>query len=296
MNQEAICIWNTKSTLGEGIVWCPTIQSLLWVDIVEKKLYCYKPSSEERYTWTLPETLTCVVPCKNGQYLGVFTSGIFTFNLTFGSKASISFDKKISSPPQESPNNRPNDGCVDYWGNLWFGTMDNGETHATGGFYRYQKQTGLSAYMSGIAITNGPITGPVASNKSTIFFTDTLAKTIYKASINSSGNITKPQKFYTLPYENGYPDGMAIDEHHNLWCCVWGKSCILQLSSSGKVMQEIKLPVSHVTKCAFANNGLYITTARKGLNEKQLKTEPLAGGLFYISTEIKSNNHFYFGH
>jgi sugar lactone lactonase YvrE len=55
-------------------------------------------------------------------------------------------------------------------------------------------------------------------------------------------------------------------------------------------MEEILLPVSNVTSCAFGGENLdelYITTARHGLDEEQLINQPLAGGVFMAKPGIK---------
>ena len=47
----------------------------------------------------------------------------------------------------------------------------------------------------------------------------------------------------------------------------------------------IELPVTQPTSCAFGGKNLdvlYITTARQNLTEAQLRTQPLAGGLFAV--------------
>jgi sugar lactone lactonase YvrE len=50
------------------------------------------------------------------------------------------------------------------------------------------------------------------------------------------------------------------------------------------------MPVSQVTSCAFGGpelDRLYITSARKGLGEKELAEQPLAGGLFVLDPGVK---------
>jgi sugar lactone lactonase YvrE len=59
---------------------------------------------------------------------------------------------------------------------------------------------------------------------------------------------------------------------------------------SGSLIGKVKVPALNVTACAFGGadmKQLFITTARKGLNEEQLQKYPLSGSLFYLNTEIK---------
>ena len=51
------------------------------------------------------------------------------------------------------------------------------------------------------------------------------------------------------------------------------------------MLDEVKLPVANVTSCTFGGNNLndlYITTAKKGLNEDDLNAQPNAGCLFVL--------------
>ena len=84
----------------------------------------------------------------------------------------------------------------------------------------------------------------------------------------------------------GKPDGMTIDEEGMLWIALWGGGKITRWDPrSGKMLQQIQLPVSQVSSCTFGGpqlTDLYITTARVGLDENSLQQEPSAGAVFVI--------------
>ena len=252
-----LCVWQTEAILGEGILWCPQLKSLLWTDIIGCRLYSYSPYSGAKNTWTLPEPLTCIVPCTTGDYLAVFTSGLYLCSLYSGVDNRLIRNKKLSAIEAELPSNRPNDGGCDYWGNLWFGTMDKDESRASGSFYRYNRATGFNRYRQRVTISNGPVIAPPKSyryrsvnrsDKCLIYYTDTLQRTIYQATIRANGQQCDARPFCCFSSDDGYPDGMAIDEEYHLWCCLWGSGSIVRISPAGKIVQRIQLPVSHVTK------------------------------------------------
>ena len=61
------------------------------------------------------------------------------------------------------------------------------------------------------------------------------------------------------------------------------------LRSDGRLLERVAFPVANVTKLAFGGPGLttvYATTARKGLNQDALLSQPLAGGLFCFEAKV----------
>jgi len=71
-----------------------------------------------------------------------------------------------------------------------------------------------------------------------------------------------------------------------LWIAHWDGWQISRWNpQTGEKIRKIPLPVSRVTSCCFGGENfedLYITSARTGLSDDQLKKEPLAGSLFVI--------------
>ena len=100
------------------------------------------------------------------------------------------------------------------------------------------------------------------------------------------GNINNQRVVIDLTHENGYADGMSIDEEGMLWIAFYGGWRVARYEPrTGKLLQQIELPAANVTSCTFGGNelrDLYITTARKGLNEKELESQPHAGSLFVL--------------
>lgn len=70
-----------------------------------------------------------------------------------------------------------------------------------------------------------------------------------------------------VPEEMGMPDGMAMDEEGMLWVALWGGFGAGRWNVlTGEMIDFIRLPVPHVSSCAFAGDELdqlVITTARK---------------------------------
>ena len=105
-----------------------------------------------------------------------------------------------------------------------------------------------------------------------------------------TGKIGKRRVFAKIPKERGMPDGLIVDAEGYVWSCHWGGWCVTRYDHSGMIERVMELPVSNVTCCAFGGDDLtdlYITTAWKGLSEEERDSQPLAGDVFMVKTDIQ---------
>ena len=77
---------------------------------------------------------------------------------------------------------------------------------------------------------------------------------------------------------------MTIDNQGMLWVAHWDGWRVTRWDpATGKKLLTIHIPAAKVSSCTFGGENfedLYITTARVGLTEDQIKDQPLAGSLF----------------
>ena len=93
--------------------------------------------------------------------------------------------------------------------------------------------------------------------------------------------------FIKFKKNEGVPDGMTTDIRNNLWVCHYGGSRISTYNLKGKKINQIYFPAKNITNCTFGgirNEELFVTTARKDMNSKEMKKYPLSGSLFKIKT------------
>jgi sugar lactone lactonase YvrE len=100
------------------------------------------------------------------------------------------------------------------------------------------------------------------------------------------GAIANPRDAFAVPEGWGFPDGMTIDAEGCLWIALWDGGRVVRVDPGpGRIVQEVAMPVSRPTSCAFGGEGhdtLLITSARTRLPEAQLAREPHAGGVFAL--------------
>ncbi|WP_251979112.1 SMP-30/gluconolactonase/LRE family protein [Salinicola avicenniae] len=277
MPQDATVIWPANAELGEGPVWSPEHRALLFVDIRRARLHAWHPDSDERQSWTLDEACCWLLPREGGDFVAGLRSGIVELSLD----ATGPHPGKRLTPIDWLPEgDRLNDAKSDREGRLWFGSMDNAETHANGYLYRLDGR-GLSEVDRDYAITNGPA---IAPDGRTLYHNDSARQTVFAFDLNDAGELSGKRELIRLPSGRGFPDGMTCDHEGNLWIALWDGARVARYRPDGQLDREVSLPVSRPTSCAFGGDNLerlFVTSAATGCPD-----EPLAGALFEIVTDI----------
>ena len=283
-------LFNAKATLGEGPVWDHKKQLLFWVDIEGYKLHRHNPSSGESTNWDFDEMIGAAVPEKNGDLLLAMEKGLASFNPETEMLA------KHGVLENSDTAIRFNDGKVGPDGAFWVGTMDKGCAPNAGNFYRVTPGFKTSLEIPDTSISNGLAW---TSDKKTFYYIDSATFEIWAFDFDlKNRSISNPKTVIKVPDEFGTPDGMCIDAEDMLWVAHWGGNCIRRWNPrTGEVLEKIEVPAPHVTSCCFGGKKLktlYITTARSGLDAKQLEEYPLSGGLFVYNSVVKGTPVTYF--
>jgi len=270
---DARCVWPAEAALGEGPIWIGDEAALYWVDILHGTLHRYTPARQLAETCAFAFPITSIVPTARGDLLCTGFQHLHVFDPRSGALATID---GLTIGTAET---RINDGCVHPDGSFWFGTMDLDERSATGDFFRLAIDGSCRRIGAGFVITNGPAFSP---HGDTGYFVDTVGRRILQATI-VDGNPAPFRPFASIADSDGHPDGLTVDADGGVWCAHFGGQRVTRFDAHGAVTDIVRLPVPNVTKCAFGGehlDQLFITTARKGLDETTIAAHPLAGGLF----------------
>ena len=274
-------MWKNKSLLGEGTLWVPTLNSIFFVDIKEKKIFILNTKTKKRKVFKVNKEIGFISHIKENVFILGLKSELRIVNLI---NKKVLYSIKVESNKKY---NRLNDGKTDPMGRLWFGTMDNLERKkSSGSLYCLNNKLKLHKVDSKYYITNGP----AFLNKNNFYHTDTRKKIIYKIRINNKLKILKKSVFLKFRKVDGFPDGMTTDTKNNLWVCHYAGGCISVYNLKGKKIHKINLPAKNITNCTFGGskyNQLYVSTARKDLKIKDINKYPLSGSLFKIRMNIK---------
>ena len=279
------------SLLGEGPHYEANFNRLIWVDIEGCKIHRYHCESGKMESISSPQKPGVIIPRDDGKYICGMQDGIYIVDFE---KAEF---KLLTYLEQDIELHRCNDGKCDSYGRFWVGTYPMHGGLFTGALYSLQFDTGVpQSHLQQIGCSNGIAWS--ADNR-TMYYIDSPTKRVDAFDYQiETGAISNRRAVIEIPQGMGVPDGMTIDSDDHLWIAHWGGWCVSHWNpKTGKMLGKIELPVSQVTSVCFAGermNKLFITSAKVGLDEKQLQQEPLAGSLFVVELERKGkeNSHF----
>ncbi len=263
--------------LGEGPVWDATNQQILWLDIKRGIIHSYNRNSVTHNSFSVGEMIGSIVPRRNGGFIAGLESGIAFIDIE------KNFVQHIVNP-EEGIGNRFNDGKCDAAGRFWAGTMSLKEEDNKGNLYVMETDLSLKKKIENVTISNGLAWN---ADNSVMYYINTPTNYVFAFDYDiETGNISNQRVVIDLTHEQGYADGMTIDEEGMLWIAFYGGWRVDRYDpSTGKLLQQIELPAENVTCCTFGGpdlDDLYITTATQGMSEQQLKEQPDAGKLFVV--------------
>ncbi|PJI88605.1 SMP-30/gluconolactonase/LRE family protein [Sphingomonas koreensis] len=273
-------VWALGAPLLEGPVWVQRDAALWFVDIKSHRIHRFDPASGERRSWDAPAQVGFCLPAANGKFVAGLQTGLAIFD-----PADRSFTP-LTDPEPALPGNRLNDGTVDPAGRLWFGTMDDGESEATGRIYRLGGDGRCVAETAAVSISNGPAVSP---DGRTLYHVDTLGGVIHSAAIGDDGILGDSRVFATIPNSEGFPDGPAVDAEGCVWIGLYNGAAVRRYSPAGELLDVVAFPVGAITKVAFGGPDLrtvYATTASKHLDADGRAEEPHAGDLFAFRVSV----------
>jgi len=274
-------LWNLKCILGEGTLWVKEHNSIYFVDIKKKKIFILNNKTNKKKIIKVNKEIGFLAHIKKNIFILGLQGELRILNLkTKKIIKSIKIEKNIKL-------NRINDGKTDPIGRLWFGTMDNLERNIKrGSLYCLDQKLNLNKVDKNYYITNGPAF--IDSNN--FYHTDSRARKIYKIKINNSLKIIKKKIFKKFNIKEGVPDGMTVDKNKNLWVSHFHGAKISVFNQKGRMIHSIHLPAKNITNCAFGgnrNSELFVTSALKSMNKKEIKKYKFSGSLFKIQTNIR---------
>jgi len=273
-------VWSLGAQLLEGPVWVARDAALWFVDIKGRKVHRFDPANDAKASWEAPEQIGFCLPVAGGGFVAGLQTGLARFDPADGNFV------PLIDPEPDQPGNRLNDGAVDYAGRLWFGTMDDAERDATGRIYSLDVNGRCIAATAPVPITNGPAVSP---DGRTFYHVDTVARTIHASTLGGDGSLVDARVFARIAPEDGYPDGPTVDAEGCLWVGLYHGWAARRYAPSGELLEQVRFPVSAITKISFGGPGLttaYATSAAKHLDAAGRAREPQAGDLFAFEVAV----------
>lgn len=200
----------------------------------------------------------------------------------FGAPARL----RLTIAPAES-GLRMNDAAASPDGRLFAGTLDESDAPRRAALHRIDPGFVEHRVYSELTMANGIGWSP---DGGTMYFIDTMTHGVDACAYDAgTGAVSGRRRLVSIPPESGLPDGLAVDGEGHVWVALWGGGRLERYSPSGASSGTIALPASQVTNCCFGGSGLdelYVTSARKGLDARELEEQPLAGAVFRVAVDV----------
>ncbi|VVT01240.1 SMP-30/gluconolactonase/LRE family protein [Erythrobacter sp. EC-HK427] len=281
INPQVTTLLRAETRLGEGVFWDAAREVVWFVDIKGHFLWHYDPETGGNVRSEAPGQIGWGLPTEDGLLLCGLQDGLYTFDpqaQTF---------TRLMAVPGEPTGNRLNDACTDPWGRVWFGSMDDSESSASGRFYMFDRGEVRPAGPSGIAITNGPA---VSAQGDRIYFTDTTAQKIMVADLSTSGvGEARPFVDTGALFPDAYPDGPIVDAEDHVWTGLYLGARVARFSPDGALVGTWAMPARDITKMALGGPDLrtaYVTTATKNMEPEDYAAYPEAGSLLSFEAPV----------
>ncbi|MCE9919813.1 SMP-30/gluconolactonase/LRE family protein [Hafnia paralvei] len=256
--QDLSIIGDYRALLGESPVWCFRSQSLIWVDILQRRLLRYWPQQGKKIEiHELPFLCSAALLTEESeQFLLVTAQGVMLYDYSQQSHRQL-------CPWPEDEQTRPNEAAIAPDGSLWFSTMDVTARSPIGSWYRYEYDGAQPEKM----LSDQHVPNTLAWLGSYVWFVDTFRHRFCR----SAAHRISTQTLSEWPIEDLLADGSALTLDGMLLNACWGSACLTAYRLDAAAPQWLTthpLPVTQPTSCAFGGpdlHDLYITSASDGL-------------------------------
>lgn len=265
--------------LGEGPRWDAATGTLLWVDILARRVHRYDPASGADAVRAVPGLVGFALPRRDGGVVLGMPGGLYSLDEPAG----------LPLVPMEAdrPGNRPNDAACDAAGRLWAGTMALDERTPSAGLYRIDADLTVTRVVDGTTISNGLGWSPDGRR---FYFVDSPTARIDVFDHDAvSGAVENRRPLAVVEVKDAVPDGLTVDAEGCVWVALHGGWGLNRYAPDGELVAEVRLPVEKVTSCCFGGQDLrdfYVTTRREGLRDREPRDQPLAGALFRLDVGV----------
>lgn len=274
-------VFQMRCELGEGIIWDPEHQELIWFDINRHVMCIGKPEENTVELVGFGEPVAAGFFAPGNNLLIASASGLLQFDRT---TAAITRYRDIEA---DNPLTRSNDSRTAPGNAIWFGTM--GRKLETGLGCVYHVREGVVTPL--FEETSIPNATCFSQDGRTAYFADTPKQAITKIQLDPDTGlpIGEAELFVDLSGENLFPDGAVLDSAGRLWNAQWGAGRVACYDEKGVFVEAINLPASKLTCPCFGGKDLktlYVTSAFDGMGQKERQAEPEAGAVFAIEMDI----------
>ena len=272
-------ILDSKTLLGESGFYLYKTNEIVFLDLLNPSVFFYsitnKTLSKEKLN--LPKPLGNIYPMHNGQFIISSLDGLHVYDRN---KKTIKYYQDIRGT-DELHKISYNDGTITK-NKLWIGLSHIKETKNLG-YFGYLQNNKFNKLDQGFKVSNGPA---VDEKQNKLYFSNSLNSSIYQYNLKT----LKKKLIYKLKKNQGFPDGIALDNKNGIWVAHWAGGQISRINlKTKKIDVEIKIPALNVTSVTFVGkklNHIFVTSAKIETSKTQMQTYKYSGSSFIIKTNF----------
>lgn len=255
-----------------------------WVDAEAGDIYRWSGSGPADLVCAAGDRVANVLPDGTGGAIATVGTRIVTMRPGGQSPDGMAMTE-LARVPTPGPEWILNDAVRTPEGGVIVGSVapDRGPS---GSLFHVGPQGDVEEIGSGYQLSNGL----AWTDDGALLHADSFAKVVwrYRMSRAGCGGYRIADRETWLSFDDGLPDGIAVDRHGQVWIAVYGTGQVRGYRGQQQV-GVIEIGTAQATSVAFGGgDDVLITTAREGLDADQAAADPTAGCLYRCSAARRS--------
>lgn len=269
-----------RDFMGENPVWCAQTGRLWWLDILAPALRCRDVATGETQRFLLNELTGGLALTTSGRLLLAGRKGLNLFDPQSGSETLL-FD-----PEDNRPDHRFNSASMDQAGNLWSGTMPLDSASSKGSLYRIKPDLSVEVMLPEIMLPKNPA---FSRDGTRLYLSDGELGQLCVYDISPEGSLSNKRVLVQGTPETGTPNGIAVDVEGCIWVAMMGGWSVNRYDRTGKLLQQVALPVPMPTALCFGGanlDRLFVTSTYLRVPVGYSSVAPQSGNLLEIDAGV----------
>lgn len=272
-------ILDSKTLLGESGFYLHKTNEIVFLDLLNPSIlfYSIKNKTLSKEKLNLPKPLGNIYPMNNGKFIISSLNGLHIYDRN---RKKIKYFQDVRKE-NELNNISYNDGTITK-NKLWIG-LSHLKENKNLGYFGYLQNNKFNKIDEGFKVSNGPA---IDENQDFLYFSDSFNSTIYQYNLKT----LKKKLIYKFKKNQGFPDGIALDNEKGLWVAHWAGGQVSRINLKTKKIDVIfKIPALNVTSIAFVGkklNHIFVTSAKIETSKEQLHMYKYSGSSFIIQTHF----------
>jgi sugar lactone lactonase YvrE len=275
---------SARATLAECPLWDPERQQLLYLDLINPRIFEFNPKNSNTRSIALDLSAPLGGLClrRAGGYLVFNADGVFSLN------DALAVTGRVCRPHSSFGVAPPNDVAVHPNGHVLVATADPRECAPVAGLFCLSAVDSWHSVCGGLIVGNGPAFAPIGN---TLYLADSPQHVIFAYHWDADHfSVKNGRAFARVPSSAGFPDGLTVDSTGHVWNARWNGGCVVRYDPNGNESGTVVMPTRYVTSCTFGGadlRTLFITTACGPLESGTDQSDEYAGHLFKLDLGVK---------